>query len=183
MNSTNPTINHCACNLSSTPPKPNHISTIVDTDYTGHFLLFSSPCTNQQPATHDITTPHPVNPHTCLLDLPHLSEATHQAHIFPELASSALSLSISLLCDHRCDTLAVHCHCCHHQPVVHQPKLAMPQPPISQPLCPWHIATMFTALPSLKLTWCNPCMSPISVLSPQLGPKPSTQATSPLGQG
>jgi hypothetical protein len=86
------------------PKHSKNDTAIINSGCTGHFLWVNSPCINKVPTNHGIPVRLPnagttiQSTHTSLLDLPQLHLAARQAHIFPDLANSAL-ISIGQFCD------------------------------------------------------------------------------------
>ena len=74
---------------------------ILDSGATSNFLTSTAPVTNIQPTTTPIVAclpngEHMTSTHTCILDIPMLPAAAHQAHIIPNLASHSLILVVTL---------------------------------------------------------------------------------------
>ena len=101
VNSTT-TARHYSHQATSTPANTT-TTAYADSGCTGHFLRSTSPCVNKIATKHGIPVRLPNgtiirSTHTAELDMPHLPLAARQAHIFPDLANSAL-LSIGQFCD------------------------------------------------------------------------------------
>jgi hypothetical protein len=87
-----------------TPPllRP-HDTEIVDSGYTGHFLLVNAPCLNKVKSRTPLTVRLPKGAtmdsfHTAELDIPKLNAAASKAHVFPGMANHSL-LSVGQLCN------------------------------------------------------------------------------------
>jgi hypothetical protein len=79
-----------------TPPllKP-HGTAIVDSGYTGNFLLVNAPCLNKIKSKNPLTLRLPngatmESTHTTSLDIPELNKAASIAHIFTGMANHSL---------------------------------------------------------------------------------------------
>jgi hypothetical protein len=93
-------------NTGDPPPPPlprSHETAIVDSGCTGHFLLVSAPCLNKVKSQTPLTVRLPngatmESSHTSDLDIPELSVAASNAHVFPGMANHSL-LSVRRLCN------------------------------------------------------------------------------------
>jgi hypothetical protein len=90
-----------------TPPLlKQHETAIVDSGFTGHFLLVSAPCLNKVKSRTPLTVRLPngatmESSHTAELDIPEFNAAASKAHVFPGMANHSL-LSVGQLCDEGC---------------------------------------------------------------------------------
>jgi hypothetical protein len=80
-----------------------HETDIVDSGYTGHFLLVNAPCLNKFKSKNTWTVRLPngatmESTHTASLDIPELNKAASMEHIFPGMANHSL-LSVGKLCN------------------------------------------------------------------------------------
>jgi hypothetical protein len=87
----------------TTPLLKQHETAIVDSGYTGHFLLVNAPCLNKFQSWTPLTVHLPngatmESSHTAYLDIPELNSAASKAHVFPGMANHSL-LSVGQLCD------------------------------------------------------------------------------------
>jgi hypothetical protein len=86
------------------PPLCEHHETaIVDSGFTGHFLLINAPCQKkikyQNPLRVRLPNGDTIDStHTTSLDIPELSQAASIAHVFPGMANHSL-LSVGQLCN------------------------------------------------------------------------------------
>jgi hypothetical protein len=80
-----------------------HEAAIVDTGYTGYFLLVNAPCLNKVKSQNTLTVRLPnsatmESTHTSALDIPELNKAASIAHGFPVMENYSL-LSVGQLCN------------------------------------------------------------------------------------
>jgi hypothetical protein len=85
------------------PPLKHNETTLVDSGFTGNFLLSNAPCLNKTLIINPLTVRLPngqtmKSTHTATLDIPQLSKTAKEAHIFPAMESNSL-LSVGQLCD------------------------------------------------------------------------------------
>jgi hypothetical protein len=87
-----------------TPPLlAQHETAIVDSGFTGHFILVTAPYLNKVASRNPLTVRLPngatmESSHTADLDIPGLNAAASKAHVFPGMAHHSL-LSVGQLCD------------------------------------------------------------------------------------
>jgi hypothetical protein len=87
-----------------TPPLlKQHEIAIVDSRYTGHFLLVNAPCLNKVKSRTPLTVRPPngaimESSHTAELDIPELNAAASKANVSPGISNHSL-LSVGQLCD------------------------------------------------------------------------------------
>jgi hypothetical protein len=87
-----------------TPPPLKHNETaLVDSGFTGHFLLSNVPGLNKTLTTNPLTVrlqngQTMKSTHTATLDIPQLSKSSRSAHIFPDMENNSL-LSVGQLSD------------------------------------------------------------------------------------
>jgi hypothetical protein len=95
----NPTFEFCR-----TPPLlKQHETSIVESGFTGHFLLVNAPCLNKVKSRTPLTVRLPngatiESSHTADLDIPELNSAASKAHVLPGMYNHSL-LSVGKLCD------------------------------------------------------------------------------------
>jgi hypothetical protein len=87
-----------------TPPLlKNNETSLLESDYNGHFLLSNAPSLNNRVTSNLLTARFPngqtvESTHTPFLDIPELSKAASAAHIFSAMENKSL-LSVGQLCD------------------------------------------------------------------------------------
>jgi hypothetical protein len=93
------------CEYCRIPPLLDHHETsIVDSGYTGHFLLIIVPCCNKIKSRNPLRVIILSNgekmdsTHTASLEIPELSEAASVAHVFSDMANNYL-ISVGQLCN------------------------------------------------------------------------------------
>jgi hypothetical protein len=97
--------NLSSANVATTGSSPISIPlTVADAGYTSHCLTPNARLINVRPAIQSLPVTMPngaiiYSSHVGKLDLPTLPPAAHIAHVFPDLASDSLPLSIGQLCD------------------------------------------------------------------------------------
>jgi hypothetical protein len=72
-----------------------HETAVVDSGYTGHFLLVNAPFLNKVESRTPLTVRLPSGAameffHTADLDIPELNAAASKAHVFPGMANHSL---------------------------------------------------------------------------------------------
>jgi hypothetical protein len=95
-----------------------HETAIVDSGYTGHFLLVNAPCLNKFKSQNPLTLRLPngatmESTHISSLDIPELNKTASMAHIFLGMANHSL-ISVRQLCNEcysipfRIDAVAIY---------------------------------------------------------------------------
>jgi hypothetical protein len=96
--------NNSAFEVCRTPPLlKQHETSIVDSGFTGHFLLVNAPCLNKVESRTPLTVRLPngatmESSHTAELDIHESNTAASRSHVFPGIANHSL-LSVGQLCN------------------------------------------------------------------------------------